>query len=76
MLEYIMPFGMYKGKSLQDILEQSPGYLGWLSQQDLYYKYQELNDILANKDMQEKIKYYINKKIKPSGDIGIDQYGN
>ena len=36
--EEIMPFGKFKGKSLQEIYEAEPQYIFWLLDQDPYYR--------------------------------------
>lgn len=36
--EEIMPFGKFKGKSLQEIYEADPQYIFWLLDQDPYYR--------------------------------------
>lgn len=35
--EEIIPFGKYKGKSLQEIYDIDPKYIFWLLDQDPYY---------------------------------------
>jgi uncharacterized protein (DUF3820 family) len=33
--DFVMPFGKYKGKRLVEILDESPSYIIWLSENDV-----------------------------------------
>ena len=46
----IVPFGKYKGRLIEEVIADDPGYLEWLSGQDWFHvKYVALHQIIINR---------------------------